>query len=60
MSAAVGRATTVLEVVPPLLSRRWTKPRAHHVFKVGGGDAGAAELQLGDEALEKDAALFYR
>jgi hypothetical protein len=34
--------------------------RAHHVFKVGGGEAGAAELQLGDEAPEEGAALLYR
>jgi hypothetical protein len=34
--------------------------RAHHFFKVCGGEAVAAELQLSDEALEKDAALLYR
>ena len=32
----------------------------HHVFEVGGGEMGATELQLRDEAPEKDAALLYR
>jgi hypothetical protein len=27
--------------------------RAHHVFKVGGGEAGAAELQLGERRPRK-------
>jgi hypothetical protein len=34
--------------------------RAHHVVEVGSGEAEAAELQLGDEAPEEDAALLYR
>jgi hypothetical protein len=29
-------------------------------FEVGGGEAGAAEQQLGDETSEEDAALLYR
>src|SRR3974390_2820449 len=32
----------------------------HRVVNVGCGEVGAAELQLGDEAPEKYAALFYR
>jgi len=32
----------------------------HGVIKVGGGEVGAAELQLGDEAPEEYAALLYR
>ena len=32
----------------------------HRVIKVGGGEMGAAELQLGDEAPEEYAALLYR
>jgi hypothetical protein len=34
--------------------------RMHRLFEVGGGETGAAELQLGDEAPEKNAALLYR
>ena len=34
--------------------------QAHRVVKIGGGEVGAAELQLGDEAHEKYAALPYR
>ncbi len=34
--------------------------RVHDVFEVGGSETGAAELQLGDEAPEKNAALLYR
>jgi len=30
--------------------------QAHRVVKIGGGEVGAAELQLGDEAHEKYAA----
>jgi len=30
----------------------------HRVIKVGGGEVGAAELQLGDEAHEEYAALL--
>jgi hypothetical protein len=33
---------------------------AHRVVKIGGGEVGAAELQLGDEAHEKYSALLYR
>jgi hypothetical protein len=33
---------------------------AHRVVKISGGEVGAAELQLGDEAHEKYAALLYR
>ena len=31
----------------------------HHVFEFGRGEAGTAELQLGDEAPEEGAALLY-
>jgi hypothetical protein len=34
--------------------------QVHRVVKIGGGEAKAAELQLGDEAPEEDAALLYR
>ena len=34
--------------------------RTHRVIKIGGGEVGAAELQLGHEAHEKYAALLYR
>jgi hypothetical protein len=34
--------------------------KPHRVIKVGGGEVGAAELQLGDEAPEEYAALLYR
>jgi hypothetical protein len=34
--------------------------QAHRVVKIGGGEVGAAELQLGDEAHEKYAALLKR
>jgi hypothetical protein len=34
--------------------------RVHHVAEVRGGETRAAELQLGDEAPEKDAAFLYR
>jgi hypothetical protein len=34
--------------------------RTHYVFKVGDGEAGAAELQLSDETLEEDTSLLYR
>src|SRR5262249_44757296 len=33
---------------------------AHRVIKIGGGEVGAAELQLGDKASEEYAALLYR
>jgi hypothetical protein len=33
---------------------------AHRVVNIGGGEVGAAELQLGDEAHEKYSALLYR
>ena len=32
----------------------------HRLIKVGGGEVGAAELQLGDEAPKEYAALVYR
>ncbi|MGC2079361.1 MAG: hypothetical protein WA728_25730 [Xanthobacteraceae bacterium] len=34
--------------------------QAHRVVKIGSGEVGAAELQLGDEAHKKYAALLYR
>jgi hypothetical protein len=34
--------------------------QAHRLVKMGGGEVGAAELQLGDEARKKYAALLYR
>ena len=48
---------------PRLPADCWIRPpkrRAHHVLEVAGGEAGAAEQQLGDETSEKDAALLYR
>jgi hypothetical protein len=34
--------------------------RLHHLFDVGSGKTGTAQLQLSDEAPEKNAALLYR
>ena len=32
----------------------------HRVIKIGGGEVGSAELQLGDQAPKEYAALLYR
>jgi hypothetical protein len=54
--------TAVLYCSPQVLSCRLldqaAQCRTHHVFKVDGGEAGAAELQLSDKALEEDTSLL--